>query len=447
MHDSDTAVKPGKKRRLDALAFFEIVIGVIVLAFLAVVIAGFLPLSFPTLARSAEKVVRNSGVDSCSIQSVSVALWKGVTFNHVMVAHRIDSQTALVVRAPECAFYGNLAKVAFGFYRNEALSLTRGGGKRVIAGKRLAQFKNAIATVIELSLFRKFTVSRATIEVNRTSGVPIVANGISVECAIDRDITGLLQGSLSAGSLSVAGVQAARNMSATFSGDTNTLTLSDCRGTALDGKVRCACSLDLDRERIAAFTLSVKNLDLGEWRRWGDTTKGYVVGRADMNVTLDSSDLLPDSLRGKGDLSIAHFSMTGFTFQKTLATMFAFPHFARPRFDKVEADFSIQPGGVLSARAQGRGDTLTVTTNGWIRIDSTLDESITCEFSKAGVRALPEFMRKTLDETKHGGLAFKCRIFGKVGNPKFAIESQQILQKAVQNLFDNVRNNLQQWLR
>jgi hypothetical protein len=68
-------------------------------------------------------------------------------------------------------------------------------------------------------------------------------------------------------------------------------------------------------------------------------------------------------------------------------------------------------------------------------------------FSKAGVRALPEFMQKTLEETKHGGLAFKCRIYGKVDNPKFEIESQQILQKAVQNLFDGVRFNLQQWLR
>jgi hypothetical protein len=166
-----------------------------------------------------------------------------------------------------------------------------------------------------------------------------------------------------------------------------------------------------------------------------------------MNMTLDSSDLLLDSLRGKGELSIAHFTMTGFAFQKTLVTMFAFPQFTRPHFDKVEADFSLQPGGVLSARARGRGDTLTVTTNGWIRMDNTLEESITCEFSKAGVRALPEFMRKTLEETKRGGLVFKCRIYGKVDNPKFEIESRKILQKAVQNLFNDVRFNLQQWLR
>ena len=447
MHKPDAAAVPKKNRRLDAVAFLEIIVGVIFLAFLAVVIAGFIPLSFPALARSAEKAVRNSGVDSCAIQSARVALWKRVTFHHVTIAHRIDAQTTLIVRAPECAFHGNLAKVALGLFRKESLSLTGGGGKRVAAGKRLTKLKSAIATVIELSLFRTFTIRHATMEVNRKSGAPIVANGISVECAVDRDITGLLQGSLAAGSLSVAGVQAARNLSAEFSGDTNSLTLSDCKGTALDGKVRCACSLDLDRERLSAFTLSVKNLDLGEWYRWNDSTKGYIAGRADMNMTLDSSDLLLDSLRGKGDLSIAHYSMTGFAFQKTLVTMFAFPHFARPQFDKVEADFSVQSGGRLSAKARGRGDTLTVTANGWIRRDNTLEESITCEFSKAGVRALPEFLQKTLEETKRGGLAFKCKIYGRVDNPKFEIESRQILQKAVQNLFDNVRNNLQQWLR
>jgi hypothetical protein len=381
MHDPDTAVVPEKKRRLNAVAFLEIVIGVIFLGFLAVVVAGFIPLSFPALARSAEKVVRNSGVDSCAIQSVRVALWKGVAFHHVMIAHRIDSQTALIVRAPECAFHGNLAKVALGVFRNKGFSLAEGGKKSVIAGRRLTQLKRAIATVIELNHFKKFTVSNATMEVDRKNGSPIVANGISAECAVRRDITGL-QGSLAAGSLSVAGIQAARNMSVTFSGDTNVLTLSDGKGTVLDGKVRCAGSLDLNRERLSAFTLSVKNLDLGGWRRWSDSTIGYILGRADLTMALDSSELLLDSLRGKGELSIADYTMTGFAFQKTLATMFAFPHFARPQFDKVEADFSIQPGGKLSARAHGRGDTLAVTTNGWIRIDSTLEESITCEFFK-----------------------------------------------------------------
>jgi hypothetical protein len=447
MPDPDKPVMVRKKRRPDAVAFLEIMVALAVLAVLAVVIAGFIPLSLPPLARNLEKAILNSDVDSCTIQSVKVAFWRGVSFHRVRVVERIDSQTTLIVRAPECGFQGNLAKVAIGFLRRGTWPLLDSIGRQAVHGTPLAQLKTAVAVAARLDLFGTLSVSRATVEVNRKKGAPLVAKGISAECSLTRDMEGLLQGSLAAGSLSVAGALAARQMSASFSCDTNILTLSDCRGSALDGKVRCAGIIDLERECLAAGSLSVKNGDLEELRRWYDTTNGYIVGRADLNVTLDSSDLLVDSLRGRGDLTITQCTLRRFAFQKTLLTMFAFPHFARPQFDKVEAEFTLQPGGRILAKARGRGDTLIVTTDGWIRMNNTLDQSITCEFSKAGVKSMTEFLRKTLEETKRGGRTFTCRVYGKIDDPKFEIQSQKVLQRAVQNLFDDVRFNLQQWFR
>ncbi|MBN1127866.1 MAG: hypothetical protein JXA71_02695, partial [Chitinispirillaceae bacterium] len=312
----------------------------------------------------------------------------------------------------------------------------------------LQAIKGFIAAFLESAGLRKMTVVKARLEIRRNNGPDIEASGVNVEMALaGGEGIRSVRGSLSVGSLRIAGTQAARQLSAEFQGDTSAVTVTLGKGVALDGRVKAECSIDITRARLSAFTLSTKNSDIGMISSWTDTTNGYVTGRADIKLSLDSSALLLDSLHGSGTLQVANASLMRFPFQKTIASMFAFPHFRAPRFSRVEGVFAIKPGGVLSSDMRGAGDTIIVTTSGWIKANGTLSEKITCEFTRAGTKALTPFMRKTLDETRGGGRSVRIRIYGKTDHPKVEIVSKQVLEKAVQNMFDDVKSNLQQWLR
>jgi hypothetical protein len=435
------------KKRLDTVKILEIAVGLLLIAVLAVVVAGFFPISVPALTKSMETQARKAGVDSCSIHDAKVALWKGCSLHRIVITKRIDTQHVVTLLIPWCSIQGNLAKAAFAYFKTGAKPFSfpaQGSGS---PDSKLGQVKTGIGRVIGFPALRTVTLSRASIEVKRADTTFILLKNLKGECRIGGGDVRSMMCTVSAGSLSIAGVQAAHSMHAEFTCDTTAIAVTESRGIVFDGKVRCGGSADLGRRMLTGLTLSAKDCDVGEWYRWNDTANGAIRGRADLNFDLDSSDLTLDSLRGKGDLSATDVTLAGFPFQKSLVTMFAFPYFKRPRFDKVEADLSLKPGGILSAKARGKSDTLVVSTNGWLGMNGTLDEHVTCEFTRSGTAKLTEFLRKTLEETKGGGRVLTCRIYGKIGNPKFEIESQKIIQKAVQNLFDDVRLNLQQWLR
>jgi hypothetical protein len=436
-----------KKKRFDSVVILEIAVGLVLIAVLAVVVAGFFPISVPALSKSMETAVHKAGADSCSIDNAKVALWKGCSLHRIVITKRIDTQHVVTLFIPWCSMQGNLAKAAFAYFKTGAMPFSFPAQVSGSPDSRLGQVKTFIGRVIGFPALRSVTLSRASIEVKRADTTSILLKNLKGECRIGGGDVPSMMCSVSAGSLSVEGVQAAHSMHAEFTCDTTAIAMTESRGIVFGGKVRCGASADLGRRMLTGLTLSAKNCDVGEWYRWYDTANGYLRGRADLNFDLDSSDLTLDSLHGKGTLSAEHVRLSGFPFQKTLVTMFAFPHFARPRFDKVEADIALQPGGILSARARGKSDTLVVSTDGWLRIDGALDEDITCEFTREWTAKLTDFMRKTLEETKGGGRVLTCRIYGKIGNPTFEIESRKIIQKAVQNLFDDVRLNLQQWLR
>jgi hypothetical protein len=429
------------RKRRDPVKTMEILAGCFLILFLLILAAGFIPLSHPVVTRRVAAMAGNLGVDSCSIGRVTVTLWKGVTLSEVVFSGHVDSTASYTMSLDRCVFKGNLASAAIAWFRKGVVLLPISQEKPLRTAGRI------IGTGIESGIFRKASVDRAQVEVRNVMAAPVQIKGINADLTVMKQGGSVVQGPLTIQSILVGGASAARNLSAVVSLDTAGVTVTQGKGTALDGKLRCAGRITFEPKYLSALTLSVKNMDLGEWNRFADTAHGYCTGRVDLELAMAPSDLVLDSLRGKGSLSIAHCTLRRFPFQKTLCTMFAFPYFARPLFHRVNGAFTIAPGGVLSAEATGVGDTINLTISGWIAAKGTLSEKISCEFTKAGTRALPEFLRKTLEETRGGERAIRFRIYGKISDPKFEIESKQILQNAVQNLFDNVKSNLQQWLR
>jgi hypothetical protein len=433
-----------KQRGGDLIKVLEVLVACFLLLVLLVFAAGFYPLSHPALTRKVAATIGRAGVDSCVVGEVKVAYWKGVSLHEVTLVKRADTSTAVTLFISKCVIQINIARLAIGLFRKGALATSR---ELAAPGTPFEKGRRYIAMIIGEKDFKKAVFSRTRLEVRCKNRADVEVRGISADFAVKGNEERALQGSVSAGSLYVAGVPAGHHLSADFSGDTITVRVSQGKGSLLDGKVRCEGGIDLKRGRLTGFTFSAKNVDISEIYKWSDTTSGYVTGRADCKLTLDSSHCCLDSLHGSGTLQVADFTLSRFQFQKTIAVMFAYPYFNRPRFGNLEAGFAIKPGGVLSSDARATGDTINATASGWIKIKGTISKKITCEFTRAGAKALTPFMLKTLDEERGGGRSIRFRIYGNMKNPKFEIVSQQVLQKAVQNMFEDVRSNLKLWLR
>jgi hypothetical protein len=283
---------------------------------------------------------------------------------------------------------------------------------------------------------------------DRPSAAAITGQGCSMTCAFAGPGKGDFIGSFSMETLLSSDVPVLSGLSGGFSCRDGSLDLSQCKGRIFDGKLKGDARIDLVRGTLAACTLAVSDFDLDKWySRTADTANGRLSGKADCRLVLDSSFLAIDSLRGRGTAAAVRFKVSGFPFQKTLAGMLAYPALARLQFRKVAADFTIKPHGIITTEAAGDGDSLSIRASGWVRIDGRLIEKAECTMSKNAVPTLPTFARETLEETNDGGRVLRLRIFGTIGSPKFEIDSRVILQKAVQNMFEDVRNNINQWLK
>ncbi|MBN2036965.1 MAG: hypothetical protein JW768_09515 [Chitinispirillaceae bacterium] len=450
MNNSDAASKSRGQRSSrkisDPVKMLELLLAILLVAVLVITVAGFFPVSHPALGRKAETLIREMGADTCSVRKAAVALWKGIYLHDCFMAGRLDSTRSLAVMIEKGTFSRNCVSLLLD------LMLRRGalaGIQRDLPGKHehpAATIRACIGAAGKVP-FRKVALDGTDLTVRRRDTLLAQVKEIGVQGDFADGKGPSVKGSLSAGSLMVAGVTTARRVRAQFKGDTNAFEVFDVKGTIFEGKMQCEGRIDLAQERLVTFTLSGKNLESGRWFSFADSSQGYFTGKVDVAVTLDSSDLHPDSIRGSGMLSAEGCTIKRYPFQKTLASLFSFPYFERARFSSVEASFSMHPPGMFSLDVQGKGDTVSVNLSGWFKTSGAMNARLECLFSRDGTRALPEFMRRTLEETSRGGRKVRCRIYGSIARPKFEIDSKKIIEKAVQNIFNDVRSNFNQWLK
>lgn len=405
-------------------------IGTVVVAgsILAAAVIGFIPLTHPVMAKKAVEFARRVGADSCSISRASVTFWKGVTLRGVCFT---GGSGRFSINAGSVTLRGNVFRAAA--WRSKSVP-------------RFFNRKDPLQTFGEVagSFASRVMVSDAGVVV--ADKIDTVFKG--QDCSIDISFSGKdLTGSFAAASLAFSDAPVLLRVSGEVAGTGDAVILKQSRGKVCGGKIQCAGRLDFARRALAALTCSIHGFDFDEWYRNTDAAFGRLSGKADAKLVLDSSALAVDSLRGKGSVSAGRFEAMNFSFQKTLAGMLGYPGIAHLRFRKCSADCTIKPGGIIETEASGDGDSLCIKVSGWFGTSGSLNENAECMVTRAAVNTLPAFARKTLEETKSGGRVLRLRIFGTVYNPKFEIDSRVLLQKAVKNMFDEVRDNFQKWLK
>jgi hypothetical protein len=435
-------------RRFDPARIMEIAFALVLVMVLGVVILGLVPISHPRLTQTVVSFMKRGGADSCAIGSVSVTLWKGISLHDVTVTGTIDRNHRFSLYAHSINGQGNLVLALL--HRKQIIALIAGRDPDSAVGLRIDPLRavpRLFRMVAESKYCKGLAVTKATIAATRGGKTLFRTTAMTFAVTPSLSENHLFSGTFSTDSLIVLNSSLLSQASGEFSSRDGLFDISKCKGKAFDGKVKLEARIDLPHDAVSAVSLSISNFDINKLYRMFDTSGGRLAGKADLKCTLDSSALQADSLRGKGTISATRFEVVNFPFQRSLVSMLAYPSLTHLRFKKFKTDFSIKPGLVVDNDAQGEGDSLNVKASGWVRADGQLNEKIECAIPKASVPGLPPFAQKTLEETPSGGRVIRFKLYGLINNPKFEIDSKVILQKAVRNMFDDVRNNLQQWLR
>jgi hypothetical protein len=434
---NDSAAKKNDQTRTMEIGT-SVVFGII----LAVFTIGFIPLSHPVLTRKVAEFVRQAGIDSCTIGSVRIALWKGMTLRDVRSCGAIDSSgRRCTVEARTIILSGNFIRTVINYKKIDRRLFCVAAFRRNPASAFGSLCRSAAV------LTRGIAVSGAEFTVTATNRPLVSGQDCSASITFTENGRGDFTGPFSAPAIMVANVPALRRLSGDIAGSAESLRLMQCTGEFFSGKFKVDARVIPVRNTIAGLTFSLSGFNIDEWYKYADTSSGRLSGKADCGLVLDSSSLIVDSLRGRGSVSMVHFEVSKFPFQQTLAGLLAYPGLSHLRFRKAKADFTIKPAGVITTEVTGSGDSLSITASGWINTRGQVNEKAEFAVSKIAVHTLPKFAQETLEETSEGGRILRLRIFGDVYTPKFEIDSRIILQKAVKNMFEDVRDNLQKWLK
>jgi hypothetical protein len=404
---------------------------------LAVAIAGFVPVSHPALDRAARKAAYQAGAGAFSFGSVKAAFWTGMTLRKVAGTVPCGAGRRCAVRADRVVLRGSIIRAA----------LNRVMRRPSSAPASFARDPAAMFRRLHRASGRSFSgmsVSSAALEWTGAAGRTVRLHGISLSARFPGAVC---SGSFSARSLACSNVTAARKLRGGFSTDGRMFRLASFTCVSFGGAVRCSGRADLFRSTLGTLALSIRGFDFGEWNLHADTSGGLLAGTVDCRVELDSSALAADSLRGRGTVTAAGFGVSGFAIQRTLAGMLGWPAVASVRFGKSAALFTIKPGGAIAVEASGHNDSLSVKMSGEFRTDGRLDQKVECTVARRAVGALPWLARKALEKAPGGDRVIRLRIYGTLANPKFTVESRTILREAVQNMFNEVRDNFQDWLK
>lgn len=435
-------------RPFNRVKFMEIGLGCIVIAVIGLLLLGYYPLSHPRLTKKIMVMARQPGLDSCSFAKVTVAVWKGVSFHDVSLAGKTPDGDRFSVQSPvitlKCnvfmlaARYGKIRKIALAEFRDF---------KTAGRNDPVAALRAALRVIGASRYFKGATVSKALVIIKKKKMLPMEGRGVEMELVFPEGSESRFKGSFSAATVLYANNEVARQAGGNLSYDKGVIDISQCKVRAFDGRMKIETRLNAEKNTLSSLSFSVDDLDLGAWSRLSDTSNGRLAGKADFRFTLDSSALNADSLRGKGTIAVSRFEIHRFPFQKSLVTMLLYPGLTHLTFKKFKANLKLKQGEIVETDASGEGDTLSVKMDGWIRTDGLLNEKLECTLSKAGVGTLPEFAQKTLEDAPGGGRVLRCRVYGMIQNPKVSVESRVIIQKAVTNMFEEVKNNLQLWMR
>ncbi len=408
------------------LKLMEAATSLFLLLVLAVILAGFIPLSHPFLAKTMERLILEAGADSCYVGSVKAVIWRSITLHRVSVFERVDPERRYNISFTEAKITANLLKLFFDrhkimnmIFSTEADLFSALYIEPEIVLNKLLAVKNHLTSVSGANI-SDFNISfdlKGKEVVRGFNGE--VDFGRSKDKPNDNDIK------IAFPVMKVFGDGIENVRCAVSFLPEGEIYLQNCTARYFDGKIKTRGIINLLKKQIESYLLIIEKMDLGYWYSV-HIGEGNVTGK--VNLRMEGNSVAFNNLSHRGELRIviSPFKIENLPLQQSLATSLFIPSLSTLEFSKFSANAVLDKKDTVTASFTGEGDRLVLTGSGWIQKDGLLNQQIEGTFTAAELKNLPLLVRSSLEPASNGGRRFRCRLSGSFNDPRFELDAETL---------------------
>jgi hypothetical protein len=420
--------------------------GILILAFLL----GFVPFSNQGLKIQVERILKESFVDSCAIDKLTITLWTGVSVKNIRFAWRDPSGASYSCCVPRAGVSYYALPVLFKRLIIKNITLERPRLTYNIPATPLAppapprpfsmdKLSDALAGFPYSVFIRNITLSKARVVVTQKRATLMDCKGIglSMKIGLDRGIA--LEGACEADSICLIDAWRLTRLKAGIRVSGLAVTLDNCRAECYGGRISAKASADLAQGTLVECGVSLSHVKLDQWYSAEKAGPGRLTGKLDASMDFRRSALCVDSLAAKGKIKITGVIASDLPLQKNLIVVLAVSKLTTMRFSRISSDLDLKKGKIYTENVTGEGDPMDFKADGWVDLNGYFSERINAEFSGEFMGSLPPFFRKSLlpvegDPDKR---AFTCSASGTFKNPRVSVD-QRIVNRAVGNIITEI---------
>jgi hypothetical protein len=428
-------------RTLGFIAF-----GILMLIFLL----GFVPFSNQALKIKVERILKETFVDSCAIDKLTITLWTGVSVKNIRFAWRDPSGSSYSCSLPRAGVSYYAFPVLFKRLIVKNITLERPLLTCNIPAAPLAppvphqplsmdKLSDALAGFPYTVFVRNITLSKARVLViqKRSTLMDCKGIGLSMKIGLDRSIA--LEGACEADSVCLLDAWRLTRLKAGLRVKGLSVMLDNCKAECYGGRISVKAMVDMAQGTLEECGFSVSHVKLDQWYADEKAGPGRLSGKLDASMDFQRGPLCMDSLKAKGRILVTGVAASDLPLQKNLLVALMVPKLAAMHFSKISSDLDLKKGKIYTENVTGEGDPMDFKADGWVDMDGYFSERINAEFTGEFMRALPPLFQKTLlpvegDQDKR---AFTCSASGTFKKPHVTVD-QRIVNRAVGNIITEI---------
>jgi hypothetical protein len=408
-------------------------------AFAIGIYLGFQTHSGTKINNKITALLRQSGVDSCSLKQSRFTPWRGLELDSLYISTPVNNELYVKSSIDTLGIRYDIKTVLKYVYRyRNAILHSAFSGDITIAPITKKMLVSEILPLIE-NIHAKGKCVEFT---NRVTSETYTIDKFILNTTTSGWFNPQRNGRIESESLHY-GKWSVRKAVTELQLKGDSISLKIAKASFLKGYITLDTWIGVSPLRIKTLTIKGDSLSIDEYCAIRKKYMGNISGIADLSMSFENSPIVSDSLHGKGQLTMKKVLLRDLPVQKALVSLIGFPQLANTPFDSIRTDYTMQPGMQFKSVMKGTGPVLQFTSTGPIYLDGRLEQQINGKLTKEFVETLPGIISESMETTPDNGRKFKCRIYGSIDHPKMSL-SKESLQKAFKGAFDSVKKSIEE---
>jgi hypothetical protein len=431
------------KKKHSLLFFCALIISGFVLLFTAVIAIGIY-LGFQThsdirINNKITELLKQSGVDSCSLKSTRFTPWRGLEVDSLYFSAPMNNELYVKSSIDTLGIRYDIKTVLKYVYRYRKTIL-----HSVVSGDfTIGPFNNKMLVSEILPLIDNIHAKGKNVEfTNVITHESFTIDKFILNTRTSGWINPQRNGHIESEMLQY-GKWSIRKAVAELQLKGDSISVNITKASFLKGYLTLDTWIGMSPLRIKTLNIKGDSLSIDEYCAIRKKYMGNISGIADLSMSFENSPIIPDSLHGNGRLTMKKVLLRDLPVQKALVNLIGFPQLANTPFDSIRTDYTMKPGMQFKSVMKGTGPVFQFTSTGPIYVDGRLEQQIDGKLTKEFVETLPGIISESMEPTPDNGRKFKCRIYGSIDHPKMSL-SKESLQKAFMGAFDSVKKSIEE---